>query len=177
MKQKALQLSLAIYRLTKLFPGGEVLIGQMRQTANQVLAELISDNPKKAITQINILLYYFQISQVQQWIHQLNFVILSKEYNKLLNEINQSKIEDNSKKVIFSGIKGLSQRQRRIFEYIKGQEVVRMKNLSSLFPNLTSRTIRNDLNEMIDRKLLFHQGRGRSSFYKFNKEINKGIGK
>lgn len=177
MKQKALQLSLAVYRLTKLFPEGEVLIGQMRQIANQVLAELISGNPKKAITQINILLYYFQIAQAQQWIKQINFVILFREYNKLLNEINQSKAGDHHKKVVSSKDKRLSQRQKRIFEHIKNQKMVRMKNLSTLFPNLTSRTIRNDLNEMINRKLLFRQGRGRSSFYKFNREIDQGIGK
>ncbi|MFH1551384.1 MAG: hypothetical protein ABIC36_00715 [bacterium] len=166
MRERALQLVLAIYRLTNLFPGGEVLICQMRQAANQVLTELVLGRQKQAIVQIKILLNYFQICQAQNWIRNINFVILKREYGVLLDKIKQSSREKKIDLVNVSKIKGLTQRQKKIFEYIKKHKLVRMKNLSILFPKLTSRTISNDLNEMISRKILFHQGRGRSSFYK-----------
>jgi predicted HTH transcriptional regulator len=114
-------------------------------------------------------LYYFQIAQAQQWINQLNFVILIREYYKLLGEIQQNKTKV-SQKNISSSIKKLSQRQKIVLRHIKEAGPVRMRDLIILFPKLTSRTIRNDLNKLIDKEFLLHQGRGRSSFYKINKE-------
>ena len=48
LKEKALKLGLAVYRVTKLYPGGEVLIFQTRELANQILSDLVSDQKLKA---------------------------------------------------------------------------------------------------------------------------------
>jgi hypothetical protein len=174
MLERALQLALAIYRLTELFPEGEVLIGQMRQVANQVLAELVLGQQEEAVRQIKVLLSYFQIAQAQKWTKQINFVILTREYKELLNKIDLTKKQVSSGQIQERAKRErLNQRQEKIFEYIKKNNSVKIKELSILFPQLTPRTIRNDLNDMVRRGILFRQGKGRGSFYEINKEIYK----
>jgi len=178
MVNKALNLALAVYRLTKLFPEGEVLIGQMRKTANQALADLIVNESKKALAQIKILLSYFKIARKQEWTKAINFVILGGKYRELLKEVEARR---NKGKGDFSGVKKtekkiqieaqkkfkqLSLRQRKILALVKEKKVVQAKDLSGLFPNLNVRTIRRDLQDLIKYKFVFQKGRGRASFYR-----------
>ena len=91
MQKQAFDLVLAIYRITNLFPEGEVLIKQIRKTANQVLREAILGRVKEITKQIEVLLGYIDIAQNQRWVKDINFVILKKEYQELLNNVNKSK--------------------------------------------------------------------------------------
>lgn len=174
MNKKALELSLAVYRITKLFPEEEVLIGLMRQTSNQVLANLISGQLKRVREQIKILLSYFQIAGKQNWTKQVNFVILAKEYQALLNELERVKLAESSQKKDSSKIeqfKGFTQRRKKIVEYIKQRSSVKLKDISVLFPKLSLRTVRKELNEMAQQGILSQQGVGRGSFYKINRSL------
>lgn len=169
--ERVLELVLAVYRVTKLFPEGEVLIGQIRETANRILNELILGNQKESIQQIEVLLNYFKIAQAENWIKSINFAILIREYNQLLEEIKLIKNPISQKQV--RKIDGLNKRQEKILNYIKNKNFVKLGELCVLFPKSSPRTIRKDLNEMAKRKILFQQGRGRSSIYKINKVYNK----
>ena len=176
MNKKALELSLAVYRVTKLFPEGEVLVGLMRREANQVLAKLISGQTRQVREQIEILLLYFQIASKQNWTKQVNFVILAKEYQNLLNELEQTSRAKLGKKRDFSRVKEserLNYRQKRILEYIKEKGSVKLKDISVLFPKLSQRTVRKDLNIMVQRGVLSRQGVGRGSFYKINTALKR----
>jgi hypothetical protein len=169
MQEKALQLGLVVYRVTKMFPEGEVLIGQMRQAANQVVAELILNHQREAVKQIKILLNYFQIARAQNWIKEINFVILNREYNQLLNEIKQS----NRKKAVDflknEKIEELNQRQKEILAYVRDLDKLQMKDLIKRFPKLTDRTLRRDLDQLSLRGYLKRNGYGRGTFYKLNR--------
>jgi len=174
MNKKALELSLAVYRVTKLFPEGEVLVGLMRQIANQVLASLISGQKRQVKEQVEILLSYFQIAGKQNWTKQVNFVILTKEYRVLLSELEQVRLAKPSQKRGSSKIeqsKELNQRQERIVEHIKQKGSVKLKDISVLFPKLSLRTVRKELNEMAQQGILSQQGIGRGSFYKINRSL------
>ncbi len=165
MQEKALDLVLAVYRVTKLFPEGEVLIGQMREKANQILAEVILKRNKGIKKQIKIILAYIDIARDQSWVKDINFIILEKEYNNLLvkNNVKKKKDEDSEK------IDDLNKRQYKILNYIKAREFVKMGELVEFLNGASPRTIRGDLNVMTKKKLLVHQGRGRGSIYKINK--------
>jgi hypothetical protein len=171
MKEKALELVLAVYRVTKVFPEEEVLIGQMRQAANQVLAELVSERQKEAIEQIKVLLNYFQIAQAQNWIKKINFVILKKEYNELLDEIEQSSHKKKIGLAKMAKIKGLSQRQKRILEYIKNFDKFRLGDLNKYFPQTSSRTLSRDLEQLSLKGHLIKKGHGRGAFYRIKTKI------
>ena len=163
MQKQALSLVLAIYRITNLFPEGEVLIKQIRKTANQILKEAILGRVKEIRKQIEILLGYIDIAQNQKWVKDINFIILKKEYQKLLNSVNKSK--KKIKKVNSPKIR-LTQRQKRIIEYLKNKNEIKSKELNFLFPEINTRTIQSDLKEMISKGIISRNGKGRGSFYK-----------
>jgi len=47
--------------------------------------------------------------------------------------------------------------------------------LTILFPKITPRTIRNDLNNMVKKKILVREGDKRTSVYRVDREIDKEI--
>jgi len=151
---RVVELTLAVYRVTKTFPEGEVLIGQIRKTANKILAGFILREHKKASDQIKILLYYFRIAKVQNWTKKVNFAILSEEYKSLLVIKKKIKIQ-----------KKLSQRQAKILNFIKKRKTTQLKDLTGLFPKLSPRTIRSELSNMVQNEFLIRQGKGRNIYY------------
>ncbi len=173
LKEKALRLGLAVYRVTKLFPGGEILISQMRGIANEILSDLALNQRAKAGKKIEIILSYLQIARDQNWIRNVNFDILIRGYNELLREIRRGNKKEQTNLLKKERIENLSERQKKILKYIKEVREVQLKELLVLLPKVNPRTIRKDLNKMVKRKLLIQQGRGRSSFYRNNKELNK----
>ena len=93
--RRALNLGLAIYRVTANLPSGEVLVGQLRELGNKIAAELSSanatlsaagdiENLKKSI---NCLRVYFQVAKAQNWIKPINWSVLDFEYYKLQQEV------------------------------------------------------------------------------------------
>ena len=164
MQKRALDLVMAVYRVTKLFPEGEVLIGQIRKTANEILSEIILRRNKEIIKHIQIILNYFEIAKDQKWIKDANFDILIREYNGVLNSIEQG---IGKKKIVKNKtISKLNQRQNTILEKIKNLDKFRLKDLNVLFPNLNSRTLMRDLDQLIENGLMKREGRGRGSYYK-----------
>src|SRR3989344_3644917 len=144
IKQKAVELALAVYGVTNLFPGGEVL-------------------------------NCFRIARAQSWIKSINFVVLTREYQRLAEEIKLLGSEKSAVPKPTAKVNSLNKRQEKILSYVKDKDFVQLKELSVLFPSSSPRTIRKDLNEMAKRKILFQQGRGRSSFYKINPAPFRGI--
>lgn len=171
MMVRVLELILAVYRVTNRFPEGEVLIGQIRQLANKILADLITGHQEEASQGIRILLSYFQVAQVQNWLKPVNFEVLVREYKWLLEQLNKQdgyRIENNNQEV---KLDKLDQRQKKIFKEIEEKKSLRFGKLLVLFPKLNPRTIRNDLSKMVKMKILLHYGKGRISVYKINKEL------
>ena len=63
-KEKALRLGLAVYRVTKLFPEGEVLISQIREAANRVLSDLVLGRSKEAREYAEVILNYLRLARM-----------------------------------------------------------------------------------------------------------------
>lgn len=83
----ALNLVLAIYRVTDKLPRGEILIWQMRKLANETMGDLTLGNLKDTERKFNLLLFYFQIASSQNWVKEINWLILEKECRRLKEEI------------------------------------------------------------------------------------------
>ena len=85
--RRALNLSLAVYRVTANFPEGEVLAQQLRALANEIAGDLAENNPVAAEKKIERLSLYFAIAKVQGWVKAMNWSILEFEYYKLRQEV------------------------------------------------------------------------------------------
>lgn len=167
MLKKALQLVLAVYRVTALFPEGEVLIGQMRQTANQVLAELVFKHQRKSVKEIKLLLRYFQIAQAQNWTKPINFAILTREYQKLSEEIKQKRFFKKSSPLAKEKRKiRINDRQKKILEYVQNLPEFQAGDLLKRFSGLSRRTLNRELEELCVLGFLKKIGSGRGIFYK-----------
>ncbi len=62
LPRRALDLSLAIYRVTVKFSAGEVLIGQLRGIANEIVKDLTEGDFGCARKKIEVILNYFKIA-------------------------------------------------------------------------------------------------------------------
>lgn len=63
----------------------------------------------------------------------------------------------------------ITERQKKIFQFFSKRkgEKVRLKEIAQVFPDLTDRTVRNDLRELCIKKLVVRSdGHGQASFYK-----------
>lgn len=100
LPRRALDLCLAIYRITAKLPAGEALVGQLRKLANEIAAELSSaittlsvvgdlaeENSTEIKKKINRLRIYFQIAKAQNWVKPINWSILDLEYYRLQREV------------------------------------------------------------------------------------------
>ena len=162
MVRKALNLGMAVYRVTRHFPEGEVLIGQLRTVANEIVRELTVENTEQAVSQLKIILNYLQIAQKQQWTKEINFVILRREYQKLYDEV---KNRPAAASKIKKGCYRPTARQKNILSYIKEQESVKLGNLKTLFPGVSPRTISKDLKKLVEKKMISREGNKKGSFY------------
>lgn len=161
-------MSLAVYRVTNLFPQGEALTYQARELANQIVADLVANQRKEAIAKIKILLEYFHIAKVQNWTKELNFDILNKEYKILLAALrlrvkggfSKEKIPASDNESIC-----LSPRQAEILNHAKKLKVFQIAALAERFSS-PRRTLNRDIEYLCAARLIKKSGQGRSSFYK-----------
>lgn len=87
LPRRALDLSLAIYRVTAKFPVGEVLAGQLRQLSNEIAGDLAEEKISGVKNKIDRLKTYFSIAKAQNWVRPTNWSILDFEYYKMQQEV------------------------------------------------------------------------------------------
>lgn len=192
--QKVLDLALAVYRLTNQLPKNEVMIGQLRKLSNELIGDLIMDNFVKYQKKTELLLLYFKISRAQNWVREINWLILENEYQKLSREVilfekagqDVQTINEKRRRALLKpeqpSIRShnntneqiarlarenrLSARQQKILEGMKVSESIKMSDLIPLFKNTASeRTIRNDLQVLLKRGLIDKTGTHKTTVY------------
>ena len=182
--RRALDLTLAIYRLTDKLPKGEVLISQLRKLGNEAVGDLTMDNLAGAQKKIDLLLIYFKISQAQNWVSEINWLILKNEYQKLNLKIagfraGERPKEEKRENIMSHNVAteqtllepvqrrdNLSSRQQKILEEFKNKDLVKMVDLIPLFKKtISERTIRNDLHVLIKKQLINKKGKRKSTVY------------
>ena len=89
-KNYLIKLTVALYRVTDLFPEKEPLKYQIREKANKILEGFLSVNPKinppkkeEIFSNLETLFGYFEIAKAQNWVNEKNIEILKTEYQKL----------------------------------------------------------------------------------------------
>lgn len=85
--RRALNLCLAVYRITAKFAPGEVLAGQLRELGNQIAGDLAEGNFAAVEKKIDRLKIYFAVAKAQNWVKPINWSIMDFEYYKLQQEI------------------------------------------------------------------------------------------
>jgi predicted HTH transcriptional regulator len=185
-KDYLIKLTLAVYKVTELFPEKEPLRYQIREKANEILAELISDNPglslekkEELLEKIGAINAYFEIARYQNWVNEKNLVVLEREYAKLKNiqefseknkelsskegrvlQTKKHQIKENPpKQPVLPKISPI-QRQEKILNLLKYKKRITLSELRKIFPQVSSRTLRRDMEAIFKKGLISRKRKG-----------------
>ena len=177
MEEKFVKLTHAVYKLLDFLPEGEPLKNRAKEKALSVMDGLflISEKNKNALAEdIEILQAYLNLAKMHGWIDNVNYLIISNEY-KNLNLQNHSpvisaKAEIQSKNDI-SERQGppsseITARQGKILELLKEKDKAQVSDINKLLPEVTKRTIRRDVDDLLKRGRVVRTGEWNQVFYK-----------
>jgi len=143
----------------------------------------------KILEDIEILLGYFWIGRSQGWLNQANCLIISNEYEKIKKEIGLpieltvkipvleevkkepkepvAPVLDNNRVKPESFVNG--GRQGKILEFLKKNEKAQVMDLQVVLPDVTKRTIRRDLDELLGAEKITRLGEFNQVFYQLKR--------
>ncbi len=190
-KDYFIKLTLAVYRVTELFPEKEPLKLGIRERANQILADSVlffSKNPvnlakqeKKELSEqilgnIKILEGFFEIAENQDWVEKANFFVLKKEYSKIGEELKglifERKEEKSEKQVqkksfdLFSLDNLRNERSKKILEILQERKTGQVRDFTSVFPEVSKRTLRRDFEYLLAKGLVERLGDANMTLYR-----------
>lgn len=194
------------YKLLDFFPDGEPLKNKAKEKVLVILENLtlisdtkgwISLKKEKAsaelLDDIEVLKSYLKLAKYQKWIDNINFLIITKEYNRIKDKISPpkgtikknieiaSKIEEKvlenstlqksaeSEPVIIDKVKTMenySERQKKILKILQEREKAQVSDLIKELPNITKRTVRRELDDLLKKGRIVRVGEWNQVFYK-----------
>ena len=176
------KLALGAYRVTDaLAPQGQEK-GEIRSLANSVLAHLILFSETNPVTQeqrqslipkiqgeIDSLVGYFTglKNSVPNGIEPKYFLILEKEYQKISKWLGeQSVVPSVGVPQKAKEEDSLSERQRKIMGILQNKEKTQVWELQKVLTEVTKRTLRRDLDELLSLNLIERKGEWNAVFYR-----------
>ncbi|MCX6718108.1 MAG: DeoR family transcriptional regulator [Candidatus Staskawiczbacteria bacterium] len=180
MENKFLKLTNTVYKVLEFFPESDPLKNRAKDKALAIMEHLIllnetsgwaSFQKEKIKTQlledIDIFLGYIWIGKTQGWLNSSNCLIISNEYEKIKKEIEpileltkKLPVFQESAQISFKSVLNdmepktpdfsMSDRQRKILEFLENNDKAQVMDLQTILPDITKRTIRRDLDELLE---------------------------
>jgi len=187
MDEGFIKLTNTAYKVIEFFPESDPLKNRAKDRVLLLMENLIlldgiegwasfqNDKIKtQVIEDVDILLGYFWIAKCQGWLNSTNYLIISNEYKKIKEEIELRPLAIRSLGDLPSAKAGngndkkdqLSNRQRKILEFLAGNEKAQVMDLTVVLPNVTKRTIRRDLDELLKTGRVAREGEFNQVLYR-----------
>ncbi len=137
----------------------------------------------QVLEDIDTLLGYLWIGKMQGWLNSANYLIINSEYEKIKRDLGPvleptqklpgfepmqmpvikpepvaESIEENNVAEDDDTIEKVTERQSKILEYLKNNETAQVMNLQAVLPNVTKRTIRRDLDRLLESGAIEREG-------------------
>lgn len=177
LKSRAKQITLAILENLTLISGTKGWVSLKKEMA---AAQLLDD--------ISVLQNYLVVGRELGWIDNMNFLIISREYDAIKKQIPAPKgfikeslkitasfppetqspghAKNNSVHKEKEAVrKKYSQRQEKILEILAGRPKAQVSDFIKELPNVTKRTIRRDLDELLKDREIMRVGEWNQVFY------------
>ena len=165
-----IKITLAVYKVTDIFPKEEPLKFLIREKANQILVNLLlKEKIEKIRKNIEIINSYFEIAEKQNWVDELNFLVLKREYAKIKEEGLKGKKGDSNPKDPPKPANSqsiLGERCRKILEILKQKEKAQVWEFKKIFPEVTKRTLRRDFEFLLKQGLIERIGENNNIYYR-----------
>lgn len=164
--------------------GGSALGGENRGSWMVVGEYFSAEKEKKKIQlleDIDILLGYFEIGKSQGWLSGVNCIIITNEYLRIKKEIKirpelvkgpeskEQKITEKTQEKEIAQTLPLPEitgRQKEIIEYLIHNKKAQVMDLQRILPDVTKRTIRRDLDELLKMGRIRRFGEFNQVFYR-----------
>lgn len=196
MENKFLKLTNTVYRVLEFFPESDPLKNRAKDRALVIMEHLTlvnktngwmsfqKEKTKEQVTEdINVLLGYLWIGKSQGWLSATNCLIIANEYEKIKKEIEPvmeltqklplpiTNFDSGAKETLREEkatklMGGESGRQEKIIEFLSKNEKAQVMDLQTILPDVTKRTIRRDLDELLELGKITRQGDFNQVFYK-----------
>lgn len=168
-----LELTLAVYRVTELFPKKEPLRSQIRESANKVLADLLLNQDENGgfghAMSIEEMMGFLDLAEAKNWVDSRNFFVIRREYDRIEQSITSRalKIKQEKEKTVENEIHLIKtkERQTRILGIFRESGKVKVGHLTRFFPEVNRRTLLRDLENFVQLGLVERNGNGRAACY------------
>lgn len=183
-----IKVTFAVHKVAGILPAGD-LRNRMVGSSNGLLTDLILSSDMdagekrvlavKALRELGALLSCFYEAKERKLVSSANFLVLEKAYGRIrgvLEEMAQEAklipIEPDSVPTVTIGkvseaVSGeLSSRQEKIMDLIKGKGRAQVWELQKLLSEVTKRTLRRDLDDLLKRNLIERAGEWNAIFYR-----------
>lgn len=204
MQEKFLKLTNSVYKVLEFFPESDPLKNRAKDKALAIMDNLVLVNETSGwasfqkekikallLEDIDMLLGYLWIAKSQGWLNSVNFLIISNEYEKIKKDIapiieltqklpgidGLPVIKKIAEKIIEPDFNEMTARQKKILEFLEKNEKAQVMDLQTILPNITKRTIRRDLDELLLAGKITRLGEFNQVFYQKvdGKEIGQVI--
>ena len=188
------KLTSAAYKLLEFFPESDPLKNKAKEKVLLIMSRLGRDpaaaGENSVQEDIDILLGYFEVGKSQGWISAINCLIICEEYKKIKLEIDfktgirtltaeaSHMTPEQVEKTASPGLEGgiiaekkpiwLSARQEKIIEFLGKNQKAQVMDLKAVLPDITKRTIRRDLDELLRLGKIQRMGEFNKVFYKLS---------
>ena len=185
--KRAVELCLAVYRITDKFPENEVLRSKLRGLSIAVIAAMVYkiSYPKK---ELRVLFLCFDVAAKQGWVDSRNYEILKLEYTRLCEKISANFVQakpgykighreergDEGQTFDKRGdlnrvTRRLTERQKIIVDFIKSQEDGATALAISNAIRKSSRTVLRELKILLKSGFIIRRGKTKGAkFFRHN---------
>ena len=161
-----LKLAYATYKVADVLPQDEEVRGNIKDTATNIVAHLLLPEKERdglyIVKEVQRLQEYFNTAKSKQWINPENFLILEREYDKIIGLSEQYQQISAS----VPSTPSLSERQKKILEILRSKEKTQVWELQKVLPEVTKRTLRRDLDDLLQLNIVERQGEWNEVFYR-----------
>ena len=158
-----IKLTLAVYKVTELFPKDESLKRNIRDLANEILTALINKQGEDISRLIEDLNNLFDSAQAQNLVDSRNFLVLRREYAKIENSAKKQAKTLSGKTV--EKPRTTQNRKQEILRILQEKKKIQLRELTQTFPQVSKRTLMRDLEEFYQSGIVVRVGNGRASCY------------
>ena len=186
MEEKFLKLTNSVYKVLEYFPEADPLKNRAKDKALVIMETLVEAAPRDGASlallgrDIDILLGYLWIAKTQKWLNSVNYLIIANEYEKIKEDIkpvieltkklpgmDSAPQEPKTPPAPILGVE--TDRQKQILEFLSKNEKGQVMDLQTVLPDITKRTIRRDLDELLESGKIVRVGDFNQVFYQIKR--------
>lgn len=200
MNEDFIKLTNTVYKVLEFFPESDPLKNRAKDKALSIMEHLVLINEEpggwlsfqkekikvQLLEDIDILLGYLWIGKSQGWLGSTNCLIIGNEYEKMKKEIgtpleltiklpglenNFANKENAEPESVKAPDFLLSERQGQILEFLGKNEKAQVMDLQTVLPDITKRTIRRDLDELLEAGKIERSGDFNQVSYKIKRPL------